>query len=351
MKRIVYFFLLIFLLAVVAEVTLGIIFHYKDKNASIEPVHDHPYLYYEFNDDTLTNEDGFKTSAYKKKPGGVYRIVLTGGSVARGKEPEHTISHYLQDILRERLNTDKIEVINAGVSGYVLQQEFILTQMTLLDYEPDMIIGLDGYNDAVALALNAGLDNAPFGSPMQWENFRVIKENQWKAKGVSRFAYLFKNIDRLKASWLRKRRFANTDWSGLSSDKNIEQFGLKYSDLLHDLYTFCNGNDVRYHHFVQPFHIDRVKQRFPDGQGEYIVKLIEGFGEYSVYYHNQTTTDLTSALDDRLNLFYDDVHVIPEGNYLIAQLISDKVATSVSAHLNTIKAAESEWLETIPPQP
>lgn len=351
LKRIAYFFLIIILLTVVAEVTLGIIFHFKDKNASVEPVHDHPYLYYEFNNDSLTNEDGFKTTAFKKKPEGVYRIILTGGSVARGKEPAHTISQYLQDILQARLGTEKIEVINAGVSGYVLQQEFMLTQMKLMDYEPDMIVGLDGYNDAVALALNAGLDNAPFGSPIQWENFQVIKENRWKAKGVSRFAYLFKNVNRLKESWLRKRRFANTDWEALAEEKQIEKVSLQYSNLIGDLNSYCNGNKVRYYQFIQPAHYQRVENRFTDGQGQYIVKLLEGFGQYSSYYQADNAFDLTDALTEQQNLFYDDVHLIPEGHYLIAQLMAEKLAMPVSAHMNTIWARDNEWLETIPTQP
>ena len=40
------------------------------------------------------------------------------------------------------------------MSGYVVEQEFLLLQLVLQKYEPDLVFGLDGYNDLMSYKLN-----------------------------------------------------------------------------------------------------------------------------------------------------------------------------------------------------
>ncbi|MEO1109101.1 MAG: SGNH/GDSL hydrolase family protein [Pseudomonadota bacterium] len=98
------------------------------------------------------------------KPNSTYRIFMMGGSTAyaigsQGRVyPDYptltnseTVSYFLEQTLREQLKDDmpgvKIEVINAGVAAYHSFQHVLYIYETLYEYEPDLIVFLDGHND------------------------------------------------------------------------------------------------------------------------------------------------------------------------------------------------------------
>lgn len=95
------------------------------------------------------NSNGFRASEItKQKPDKISRIFLTGGSVVfQGHTNESTISAFLQKRIQEKNPLKKFEVINAGVSEFISDQEFLLIATKLIDFEPDIIIVFDGFND------------------------------------------------------------------------------------------------------------------------------------------------------------------------------------------------------------
>jgi lysophospholipase L1-like esterase len=106
------------------------------------------------------NGQGFRrrSEVAKKKPAGVYRIFLMGGSAAHGvsSAPPFPVRHLsdtetIDAVLERLLNTNndtlRFEVINAAVTGYQLFQHTAYLQSELLDYDPDMVIFFDGAND------------------------------------------------------------------------------------------------------------------------------------------------------------------------------------------------------------
>lgn len=327
LKKVVFVVMALFMLNVALELVLGAYFLYKDKNVSVEPVHDHPYLYYEFDDLDDTNADGFKTNYPRQKPDGVYRIVITGGSVARGREPEHSIAQYLQNKLREQLHTNKVEVVNTGVSGYVLQQEFILTQLKLQYYKPDMIIGLDGYNDALSLLQNPDWSTMPI-KPQQWHDFRVIWENRWQEKWHSRFAYFFKNTDRVKTAMLRRKAHSAVDWATVTETPAFDTALIQYQHELNDIYAFCKAKGIAYIPMVQPMHLARAKQRFGDAEASFLASFMDRVA------NRDSVVDLTHYFDEHQDLFYDDVHVTAEGNQRFADAMLMFVKPQVEAAIS-----------------
>jgi len=110
--------------------------------------------------DFSVNSAGFRRADetdLRREPGGI-RIFLVGGSAAFGSnglypqfpsEPirEETIDHSLELLLRERFPGRTVEVINAAVPEYRLFQETSLYSEMLLNYDPDLVIFLDGHND------------------------------------------------------------------------------------------------------------------------------------------------------------------------------------------------------------
>ena len=91
----------------------------------------------------------------KIKPSGEFRAFVLGGSSVAGSgisNNEATIPARLQEILRTdpKLSThNAIRVINAGVGGFFSNQELAYTINTLAQYDPDLVIFLDGYNDYI----------------------------------------------------------------------------------------------------------------------------------------------------------------------------------------------------------
>lgn len=86
-----------------------------------------------------------------EKPQGVFRIVAMGGSTTFGyciENEEDTYPAILERLLNNVYKGNpKIEVINAGVSGYMSAESLINFQMRILDLKPDGIILYHGIND------------------------------------------------------------------------------------------------------------------------------------------------------------------------------------------------------------
>jgi len=94
------------------------------------------------------NEHGYRTPSIAiPKPQGLLRIVCIGGSTTvEGMTNDSTYPAVLQRRLREHFNTDQIEVVNCGISGFQSIQEAGRMD-EYLALEPDMILEYNGVND------------------------------------------------------------------------------------------------------------------------------------------------------------------------------------------------------------
>jgi lysophospholipase L1-like esterase len=84
----------------------------------------------------------------RAKPSGVRRVVVVGGSTVYGAMDDDpaTVSQQLEAILRQEVGPN-IQVINAGVPGYVALNEVTFVCADLLDLQPDVVVVVDGLND------------------------------------------------------------------------------------------------------------------------------------------------------------------------------------------------------------
>ncbi len=82
-----------------------------------------------------------------RKPG-TFRVIVLGGSVAWGTGASSNKTVWTA-VAQELLQRDDlaVEVLNAGCAGYISFQELMYLQFRLLEFSPDMIVVLDGYND------------------------------------------------------------------------------------------------------------------------------------------------------------------------------------------------------------
>jgi hypothetical protein len=109
------------------------------------------------------NSVGFRrsTEVAIAKPPGTYRIFLMGGSTAYGigglwpqiddrypvLKNSETIDAYLEQVLGSALKGWKVEVINAAITSTWTHHNLIYLNQTILKYQPDMVLFLDGLND------------------------------------------------------------------------------------------------------------------------------------------------------------------------------------------------------------
>ncbi|MDC0170123.1 pentapeptide repeat-containing protein [Candidatus Nitrosopelagicus sp.] len=103
--------------------------------------------------DTINiNSFGFRGKEISlEKPDNTYRIFAVGGSTMLGTGSTSdvtTIPGYLQEKFDDMELTFEIEIINAGISGAWSKTETSLIKTKLIDFQPDMIIAYDGWNDS-----------------------------------------------------------------------------------------------------------------------------------------------------------------------------------------------------------
>lgn len=108
----------------------------------------------------VINNHGFRrdSDVPMEKAPGTKRVFFLGGSAAHGISSsapypvvhiyqDQTVDAQLERMLREAMPDERVEVINAAVTGYQVFQhtQYLLTE--LLAYDPDLVIFFDGQND------------------------------------------------------------------------------------------------------------------------------------------------------------------------------------------------------------
>jgi lysophospholipase L1-like esterase len=86
-----------------------------------------------------------------EKPEDVFRVIAVGGSTTFGSAVvnEKTYPYILQEKYNENKDL-KIEVINTGFSGLWSYDEVRLINEKIIQFEPNLIIVYDGWNDVIA---------------------------------------------------------------------------------------------------------------------------------------------------------------------------------------------------------
>ncbi len=110
-----------------------------------------------------------------QKPAGVVRLLVLGGSTAEDHAPEagpnSSWPAQLEDLLRQRLGTDHIEVINAGLSGYSSAESLSDFMLRGIELQPDILLIYHNVNDALTIQMADGFrpDYAHVRQAKSWE--------------------------------------------------------------------------------------------------------------------------------------------------------------------------------------
>lgn len=103
-----------------------------------------------FNGQIRINSLGFRDREFDRDKKDHYRIVTIGESTTMGiplKRGERPWPKVLEDLIRTELKCDRpVEVINAGVAVYDLEDNLIRLKEDVLPLKPDLVIAYHGYN-------------------------------------------------------------------------------------------------------------------------------------------------------------------------------------------------------------
>ena len=127
------------------------------------------------------NSDGFRGDEIFQKSIDTYRIFILGGSTTFGivsTSDQTTISGYLQKYFDDNGN-DFVEIINAGVTGANSRDEYFHLKTKILEFDPDMIILYDGWNDITSRTTFMHLSDEEYSTKPQAETIQINKiENE-----------------------------------------------------------------------------------------------------------------------------------------------------------------------------
>jgi len=324
------------------------------------------------------NDQGFKDfkDLPLEKPDDEYRVFVTGGSVVFGRGPvgladevaEHyevtfrwNIPHIMEQLLnaderiREKIGGKKIRVINAGVAGYVIQNDLMRYLAKLRLYKPDLIVSLDGANEVHTVARPLRDWNYFTEGPY----YEVISEvMDMSRRGMMNYLWLWFKRNTYFFTWLALRGGEGTgilmENRGFAAhpqdptpemleyrEKNIAQV----ADVLAIYHKTLEIDRVPHVFALQPMFRNSKKKRTPMEQK---IEQVTGMEKIGFYEAAETfdllvdrvkkrgaqagidVVDLTKIFDDVQGwVFTDWCHLTNGANYILAKELVNQVKTRI----------------------
>ncbi|MDO6462237.1 hypothetical protein Q4485_16120 [Granulosicoccaceae sp. 1_MG-2023] len=304
----------------------------------------------------IHSADGFRRDqpVSVKKPEGVYRIILFGGSQAYGVGSQHggvyppepslqnneTVSYFLEQTLNRGLSAAgvdlRVEVINAAAIAYKVYQHLLYFNERLYQYDADLLVFLDGHNDFYPGEPNSNpmLTNV-YAKDLVWQfNGRgALFAFYSGARWLGQYSYFFKLLEKGLQDLLPR---VNPYQAPAVADVSPADYRLYARDnylrfyqqfrALAEIYGFSM------HLFIQPEILledpallsehDRMIYRISDEYGDRESKTsihpqLQGvFADSGL-----AVTDFTQLAPDNdkgLDLYFDYTHLTPDGSALLA---------------------------------
>lgn len=301
----------------------------------------HPYIGYDLRpgaesrpgrDPFRVNSRGFRGAEFDALPQqGTLRVACVGGSTTWGtgcSGDDTTWPALLQVLLNKALPEDgpyqRVEVINAGVSGYTLMESFIHLKMRVLPLRPHVVVVYHGINDARVITRNT---------------FRpdyAHVRHSWRVPVPATSDILF-GWSRVYG-WLRGGAGALPDLQDFVYAEDLEQqAGLQnidpgaanYARTLHELIAIARVSDC------QPMLATQAYTRRLPNKNEWMLT----YGFHCLDRLNQETTavaerqgvplvDLREAVGEAPRLYADPVHLNDAGNGIVAYAIARSMVDS-----------------------
>lgn len=226
-------------------------------------------------DKIIVNEDGFFQNylvpvARKEK---TIRVVCLGESTTQGINSFENYPFFLKSLLENNYPNEKIEVINAGVQGWISDQLALRTELELANYKPDIVILYTGWNDFQHYSpLDPEPQRSYFDSSIKkqiektrWRNFdiksialisnviNVLQQKISNRQNLTPLSYRFDNYVGIPVldteSQNHFQNFPLTLWQPLVS---LDKMSMSFDGQNMAAYTPYTGNFLTYVPFIAP---------------------------------------------------------------------------------------------------
>lgn len=314
--------------------------------------------------ENLPNQAGpkYRTNAYGLRGGAVARqasgprVVVVGGSAAFGLRVPEDATFSAQ--LASRLSG--VEVLNAGVSGYLSGQELALVATQLLELEPDVLVVFDGWNDVYdpywwsrfgdGHRPHPGVNNGFRTLEDRLVRYREIQESPWAALQEAGNALVRRTTVLAALAGMLGSEPETRPSRGLGPAERAA-IADRYVSNLRTLHGLARARGIEMLVVVQP----ELGQYLPAATrsrltGQPSADFIDG-DEYAVYFPElyeefrgrvvpelrnagipviDATAGFVGTAEPR-NLFVDAVHLSPAGHGRIAEMLAKPVASRLQA--------------------
>ena len=299
----------------------NILFEMCDEYHKIKLVHNsywqiHPNQHYEH---VNINSFGFRGSEISmEKPVDTFRIFVVGGSTTFGSaatSDDNTMPGYLQkkfDMIDSGLN---VEVINAGTVGAYSKTEAPFVRDILFDFDPDLIIIFDGWND-VWISYTSHIDERG----AQGQLYDIVRD-LYDIMPYYKTPFVIRDIA------MENRNVFSGTWDETNLDKKISLWKERWDEAC----ISAQQKDIKTFIMVQPIlgTGDRTLTQFEkstlsedDGLIRVPMALEKYVDELPELTNCTYKADLTHVFDGHeQTIFFDLGHVGDEGNMIIAEEI------------------------------
>ena len=282
-------------------------------------------------------------------------ILVTGGSTIEGQgasSNSQTIPAQLERILNRGMTGKRFRVLNGGVSDYVSYQQLCrLHDPALLRIKPDMIIAIDGRNDAfhtIAFADHGWQPNSKvyFDEFAETVNDMIVKGRVFAPKEfLLRYSTIaFAMCDLAGIGAARPDRCPQESMPGIDVLRSSVEAYLSNHILAN---AKCERMGVDYYAFLQPVLLSSLKElttrdeeimkgigkHWKGDGGFYWIALQQWYelarfrGRHFGFYH-----DMSAAFSNAVpQVYFDSCHYTDEGNRMIAEAVAAIVAPGLSA--------------------
>jgi len=270
----------------------------------------------------------------REKPPGVYRIVALGGSTTYGiYQPDYSsYPVFLEAELREKLKTNNVEVVNAGLVSATTAESLSRLFIDILPLNPDMIIIYHGYNDLVPRIFNDFSDDYYHFRRIPRNKQTLLPKSHLYRLGLRVFApqRFTDNYNLLNYIWKyenlpedKRKRIENFDkTSSATFERNLDYLitmalTKKISVLLP---TFAFDKDASHWNRIMP---PELWERGIKENNQVIRKL-------AALYHLPAIDFYNYALTDK-RMFEDSIHMNSGGNKRKAEFFSKSIIPIVKS--------------------
>ncbi|MCF6290511.1 MAG: hypothetical protein L3J03_05915 [Desulfobacterales bacterium] len=275
----------------------------------------------------ITNNEGFRHQGdipYRKKDNEIRIFVLGGSVVLHGLTNESTIPALLEKKLQARFKDRKIICINTGIQSADSDQELAVLVHQILNYQPDIVIALDGFNDIwTRMYFEPRL-----GYPFNWSTY----ENAWQSN--QRLKQALADLSTLDMI-LAMSRIATRINPGLSLENRLAtsffsqseppagqldtvEIAVRLLDNWRKMSIVTRGANSKFLAILQPVN--------PGVRDQPVFRSFYGIMNKAIrQLHEKNSLPFYSfdrVLDQQQDLFWDPVHTYDEAHRIYAEKIS-----------------------------